>query len=481
VQRQHLAITQMEQKIRELGGDKAQVTVLPVIVNLPDSKQMMQVPVFRVRGMDGKDYFIEHDGDETRQYNSFQDWKAKNKLPPGQMTYFADGQMNLRPDGSPNIVTENTPGTVDTFGEWVLTTGANAVGTLTGLASLVTPQGKVANALLGISLTAAGIGVAQRGYSLYDRAQHGQTWTDVRNPEVRDNFVGMGADALSIAAALRISRSGVGLVSSADEMNSARRLLNVGSQYADTAAILNSGVTAGMEYDQMTPEQRLAVLGQMTYWSTMTAISARRAGGLGNLYGKQDIGDQLRQWRQNRTARILLNHLAGGRRGGSIFYNSKEFSRLPINEVEDPTVIQQRLPLSCGVACVETQLRRQGITNLSHQQLVSMAGSEFLNPKEVRDLLNTASVSQDWKRDYLPPIERNLSRIPKSALVQYQQGFGRHWVIVEGLDNNGNVIISDPAGIEGPSVQTGHGSRYTLSQEDFLAWWNGNIVFNSPQ
>jgi hypothetical protein len=65
------------------------------------------------------------------------------------------------------------------------------------------------------------------------------------------------------------------------------------SQYMDTLAVLNSGVTLQQNWGNMDNAQKLASIGQIGFWGLSTAVSARQAGGLKNLYDVQDIKNSL--------------------------------------------------------------------------------------------------------------------------------------------------------------------------------------------
>jgi Domain of unknown function (DUF4781) len=159
---------------------------------------------------------------------------------------------------------------------------------------------------------AATIGVSAyglyQGYdTLHDRGTHGQSWTDLRDSEVRNAYFGMTADALGILAVgsmLRVGRSGLRMISSAEEMTTAGRVANISSQYADTAAIGNSGATLAIDWEKMTPEQRWTIGAQMGFWGLMTGVSAQRNGGLGNLYGKEDFQNLMARMQGQKPATV---------------------------------------------------------------------------------------------------------------------------------------------------------------------------------
>ena len=93
--------------IRDLGGDQAQVTIVPITIT-SNTEGAVTVPLFRVETADGPK-FVDHNGD---QYRSVRHWEETNKLPKGKMTY-AEG-LDL---GNATLKTANTPGVVDSFAE----------------------------------------------------------------------------------------------------------------------------------------------------------------------------------------------------------------------------------------------------------------------------------------------------------------------------------------------------------------------------
>jgi A nuclease family of the HNH/ENDO VII superfamily with conserved AHH len=135
----------------------------------------------------------------------------------------------------------------------------------------------------------AGYGISQGVGTLKDRSDHGQSNTDLSDAEVRGTWLGLTADSLSmfaVGSALRLGKGGLGLV---DEVGTVGKALNIGAQYADTAAIGNSTVSLAQNWDRLTPQQQLASIGQLGFWATMTGVSAKQAGGFENLYGAKSI------------------------------------------------------------------------------------------------------------------------------------------------------------------------------------------------
>lgn len=96
-------------KIRQVGGPNPQVTVIQILVShdaigsIPGGPT--QWPLFRVETIDGPK-FVDNAGN---LYNSFEDWKAHNKLPPGRMVYPVDGHLKTDTNGQLIVANELTP------------------------------------------------------------------------------------------------------------------------------------------------------------------------------------------------------------------------------------------------------------------------------------------------------------------------------------------------------------------------------------
>ena len=54
---------------------------------------------------------------------------------------------------------------------------------------------------------------------------------------------------------------------------------------------------------------------------------------------------------------------------------------------------------------------------------------------------------------------------------------GRHFVVIDGLDDKNNVIVRDPWAMVDPRFSQEHGSRYRVSWRTFLKSWGGVIIW----
>lgn len=289
------AIRSIEAQIQKAGGEGARVASLPVTVASKEHG-LIQTVIWRVETADGREKFVDYNlaTQEARTYASFEDWKNNNQLPPGEMTYARNGHLTAGVDGKPQLETGNTPNTVDTAWEaWIKPAldGAALVGGIVLLGAAVVGTGGTAVMVGGALLGAYGAGTG--GVELADRAAHGQTLS-LGNAQARNAWLNVGTSALSLGAmgaSMRLANmSGRATGNAIDEavqltrMAQTARGLNVAAQYADTAAFADGGLMLAANWDRMTPAERTQALAKMTFWLAGTAVSARQAGGVKNLY-----------------------------------------------------------------------------------------------------------------------------------------------------------------------------------------------------
>ena len=298
------AIRSIEAQIQKAGGESARVAALPVTVASKEHG-LIQTVIWRVETADGQEKFVDYNPatQEARTYASFEDWKNNNQLPPGEMTYARNGHLTAGVDGKPQLETGNTPNTVDTAWEaWIKPAldGAALAGGIVLLGAAVVGTDGTAGMVGGALLGAYGAGTG--GVELADRAAHGQTLS-LGNAQARNAWLNVGASALSLGAmgaSMRLANmSGRATGNAIDEavqltrMAQTARGLNVAAQYADTAAFADGGLMLAANWDRMTPAERTQALAMMAFWSAGTAVSARQAGGVKNLYGVKDFSNAI--------------------------------------------------------------------------------------------------------------------------------------------------------------------------------------------
>jgi hypothetical protein len=264
-------------RIKELGGDQAQVTVMPVTVT-NNEFGAATFNVFKVKGEDGKDYFIE-DANPDRHYKGFEDWRSNSKLPPGQMTYVKDMEWGTA-DSSPELTTEATAQVTDTLGEWARKIGDGAalgVGIAAGVALTAGSGGT----FLLVAAGAAGAWTTGRAAeNLYDAHAHGTDITDLSNAEVRANWIDAAAGTLSFGAmgAAKVASLARG-TSSASNLAKGAAGLQLAANTADAAAATNQAHDLATNWDDMNNSERAMGLLNVAFWGGMTAASSRAGGG----------------------------------------------------------------------------------------------------------------------------------------------------------------------------------------------------------
>lgn len=258
--------------IKNIGGDNAAVTVIPVTVTSADQGPAT-VPVFRVENPEtGQAQFVDNAG---RVYENFEDWQKNNVLPKGRMTY-VEG-LDLK---SQDMTFENTPGVIDTFGEAfgatvdVVAIGAGVVAggfLIFGTGGMATP--------LVVAGAAGAWGAGRAGADLHDMAQHGQDISDLSDPSVRSKWLEVAAGTLSVGAI----GGGMRLASMGSKVTPAMARAVAGTQIAaevvDVAAMGDQTIQLVTGWDKMSGSQRAASMLNIAFWGGMTAASARASGG----------------------------------------------------------------------------------------------------------------------------------------------------------------------------------------------------------
>jgi hypothetical protein len=262
------------ESIRSVGGDNPQVTVLPVQYASAETGTV-NLPLFRVQDpATGADRFVDNVG---RTYDSFDDWKNNNELPPGNMTYPVNGHLS----NDVLIETKNTPQTADTFGEHVgnfLDHASLVGGIIAGGAILLGSGGTLAPVVLG---GAAAWGTFRGAEELNDRWQHGQSLNPITDEGARAAWLGFGANAASVVSlgatsvAGRFAQSGS---SWAFPAATAAAYLRVGANVLDAGAALNAGHTLVTHYDELSPSDRAGLALSAGFWGVNMLAGSRVAG-----------------------------------------------------------------------------------------------------------------------------------------------------------------------------------------------------------
>jgi hypothetical protein len=142
------------------------------------------------------------------------------------------------------------------------------------------------------------------------------------------NTLGLAATALSVVplgSAMKLTKAGLELKALSPLMHKTA----VVSQYMDTLAILNSGVTLQQNWGELTPAQRVQAVGQLGFWGLMTGVAAKQSG---SLYGfnLNKKGQSQALLKQQETIANLKQGYAGKDSGGHNFTPS-DGGRVNIN------------------------------------------------------------------------------------------------------------------------------------------------------
>ena len=263
----------------QMGGGEVGVSVLPIQFSSQESGPV-DLQLYRVEGANGQSRYVDNIG---RVYESFDAWKTENELPPGQMTYPADG--HLAEGGATQLQTENTPNVSDSFLEHARDVAdvAALVGGVLASGVIIIGSGGTATPLVAGAWVVAGGAAVYTGARAYgdlaDRASHGQSLS-LTDPEARAAWVSLAGSGLMVAGAgaTRLAAlAGEGALAA----NGARAagILNAGANWADAAATVDTAATLQRNWDQLTPAQRAQMGLQIAFWGGMTGVSARTGGG----------------------------------------------------------------------------------------------------------------------------------------------------------------------------------------------------------
>lgn len=141
-----------------------------------------------------------------------------------------------------------------------------------------------------------------------------------------------------------------------------------------------------------------------------------------------------------------------------------------IDEVDDPTVIQQQDNVSCGPACAEMLLKALGVNNISQERIASVTGT----PVTVNNLAQAIQeLDNDTSRKWIGggfeiqgASDEELLEVLMSTglwmaeLREPKASLG-HLVVVNGFDTNGRLCIQDPW----------DKTQYKMDKYTFLEYW----------
>lgn len=99
--------------------------------------------------------------------------------------------------------------------------------------------------------------------------------------------------------------------------------------------------------------------------------------------------------------------------------------------------------------------------SIYHECGCTAGGTDAKNLIDVARKHGFSKTDIHWRVNYDYCKQQLMAGKPMIAIVEH------HYVVMKGIDANGNVIINDPAG-----PFRGYGVTRTMSPSDFTAWWN---------
>jgi len=147
-----------------------------------------------------------------------------------------------------------------------------------------------------------------------------------------------------------------------------------------------------------------------------------------------------------------------------------------IDEVDDPTVIQQQDRVSCGPACAEMLLKALGVNDISQERIASVSGT----PVTVNNLAQViqeldSNISRKWIGGFLGisgASDEELLEVLMStgfwiAELREQRSRLGHLVVVNGFDTDGRLYIQDPW----------DKTQYKMDKDTFLQYWTFQGIY----
>lgn len=197
-------------KIIEIGGERARVTVLPVVYALDgENGGIVKTALFKVEREEGAAQFVD---DQGREYKDIDDFRGNNMLPvenvdlamPEDGKYEIDGQGNVQlftGDARTETGWENFRRTkhVDAIVGGVGFV-AGVVLTVGSLGTLSVPGAVMMGAGIGM-MGAGAYGVVTSAQSLSNQAEHGVSVNPFTNEQARMDWMNLGLSAASIPVA----------------------------------------------------------------------------------------------------------------------------------------------------------------------------------------------------------------------------------------------------------------------------------------
>jgi hypothetical protein len=273
-------VTAVRDAIRDaaqaVGGDRQgpRVTVLPVQVSTAEHGPV-QLALFRVDGPKGSQ-FVDNTG---ARYASFDEWRTRNKLPEGVMTFPPGGHLTAGADGQPRLQTQDTPKTHDTLGKVLGVVDKVAlVGGIVAGTCLTFGVGGVL--MTGIAVGATAYGAARAGQDLYDRSTRHQSLDPLTSSEARADWLNLFASGLSaggvVAGPAARALSGANVVS--PTMAGAVAAVRISAVAADAASMGNQTYELAKNWDRLSAADKAMAGLNLAFWGAGAGAQMRGGG-----------------------------------------------------------------------------------------------------------------------------------------------------------------------------------------------------------
>jgi hypothetical protein len=189
--------------IKEKGGDKPTLTVVPIVYGNKDQGIVKSV-LFRVESTDGNTYYIDQQGAWGKgkdNHAAIEDWRYNNRLSPDDVLVMPEnGEFQIGDDGNVRLWTgaAREESIWDQARPWVdgvlgVTGIVAGVVVTVGSAGILSPAGAI--------MIGSGVAVlADGGAHLYNMSQHGYSLNPLEDGEAASTEVGMLGAALGTVA-----------------------------------------------------------------------------------------------------------------------------------------------------------------------------------------------------------------------------------------------------------------------------------------
>ena len=217
-------------KIADIGGDQAQITVVPVVYGIDDPKHggIVKTAIFKVAQADGRgDKYVDEMG---REYTSLDDYRHNNTLPADGVKLVMPEDGNLSLDSHGNVKLFVGDARVESNWEkvehnpWVqwgvagVGVAAGVVLTVGSLGTLAVPGALLATASVAL-VGASAYSATTSGHNLYNEAQHGGSINPFTNRQARLDWLNLGS---SVVALPTLGATGRAAVAGANLMRTER-------------------------------------------------------------------------------------------------------------------------------------------------------------------------------------------------------------------------------------------------------------------